>query len=78
MGGGRYAMEYIDHGLASPRTLEWKVLDGFSKIMLGDVVAYTNGKPRHGKYWHSDGSKPVQTEDSEIHRAGCVKAVPVR
>ena len=68
VGGGPYAMEYIDHGLASPQTLEGKIPDGFSRIMLGDIVAYTNGKPRHGHDWHSDGSKLVQNEDSKIQK----------
>ena len=63
-------MEYIDHGLASPQSPEGKVPEGFSRIEVGEIVAYTNGKPRQGKDWHSDGSKLVQTEESEIHRAG--------
>jgi len=70
VGGGSYAMEYIDHGLASPQSPEGKVPEGFSRIEVGEIVAYTNGKPRQGKDWHSDGSKLVQTGESEVHRAG--------
>ena len=32
-------------------------------------MAYTNGKPKQGKEWYSDGSKLIQGENSEIHRA---------
>ena len=50
-GGGAYPMQYIGHGPASPHTLEEKVPDGFSRIMLGDIVAYINWKPRHRQDW---------------------------
>ena len=62
-------MEYINHGMASPQSHEGTLMRGYSRVVLGNVVAYTNGKLKQGKDWYRDGSKLIQGEDSEIHRA---------
>ena len=38
-------MEYIKHGMASPQSHEGTLMPGYSRVVLGNVVAYTNGKP---------------------------------
>ena len=69
LGGGSYATGYMDHGLASPQFPEGTLPEGFTRILVGDVVGYTNGKPKQGREWHSDGSKSIQNETAEVHRA---------
>ena len=44
VGGGSNAMEGINHGMASPQSHEGTLMQGSFRIVLGNVVAYTNGK----------------------------------
>ena len=53
-------MEYINHGMASPQPHEGHLLQGYSRVVPGNVVAYTNGKPKQANHRHSDGSKLIE------------------
>ena len=70
VGGGPHAGEYIEHGMTSQRSHAGTLLRGYARIVVGTIVAYTNGKPKRGTDWHSDGSKLVQAGEVEVHRAG--------
>jgi len=70
VGGGPHTGEYIDNGMTSQRSHTGTLLQGYARIVVGNIVAYSNGKPKRGTDWHSDGSKLVKAGAVEVHRPG--------
>jgi len=70
VGGGPHVGEYVAHGMASQHPYAGIILQSYSKIVVGTIVAYSNGKPKRGTDWHSGGSKLVRAGEVEVHRAG--------
>ena len=79
VGGGTRAAEYIAHSMATTNANKGALQQGYSRIMVGNVVAYTNGQPKQGSDWYSDGSMLTVEGHTPENRAGAaLKCGPLK
>ena len=69
VGGDTRVVGCIDHSMATTRASKGTP-QGHFMMTVGKIVACTNGQPKHGSDWYSDGSKLTLEGATPKSRAG--------
>ena len=72
-------MEYINHGMASPQSHAGTLVQGSSRVVSGNVVAYTNGQFLENRHASLNASwERIRTMDlsCDVERVATIAIAP--